>query len=113
MGLKFVDEPPKGGSGRKKTDYTGHLVELVNNRGKWALICHYKGKSSAYSMPKRFREFPGWGGGNVEFATRRNPNGGSDMYARYIGTSIPHFADPELVGNGSPDRYEELESDQV
>jgi hypothetical protein len=91
MGIKFVDSPPptSGGGTRGNNKYVGILVQLISNHGRWALILHYKGGASAYSMPRRLRTIPGWGDGNVEFTARKSPGGGSDLYARYIGPEVP------------------------
>lgn len=90
MALKFVDEVPRSTHATRNNKYVGILIELIQNPGKWACIIEYKGSGSAYSMPRRLRELPGWGDGNVEFAARKRPSGsGSVLYARYVGPTLP------------------------
>ena len=119
MALKFVDELPRSKqAARGNNKYVGILVELVQNPDKWALILEYKGSASAYAMPRRLRQLPGWGKENVEFAARKNPGGnGSKLYPRYVGPKIP-ISLTEVAGNGAATEtqassFEELGPNQI
>lgn len=88
VGITFVEVLP-GRTGRpsKPICTPEGMAVLRANPGKWALVGHYDGPTSATttagSINKGRRQdfLPAeW-----EAAGRRNPNGGSDLYLRFRG----------------------------
>jgi hypothetical protein len=82
--LVWEDPPPTGRPGKTAAQFGELLLELKKKPNTWAKIAVWAGESGAYSGKKRLTANPPVPG-TFEYAVRKTPEGGSMLYARYVG----------------------------
>jgi hypothetical protein len=83
--IVWEDPPPAPITGRR-SDWPERLRPLVDHPKRWAKVAHYPSNSGAFDPARKIRrgEYP-LVLGKWEAEARRNPDGGSDLYVRYLG----------------------------
>jgi hypothetical protein len=83
MPVEFVDELPgraPGGSARNSF-LIPIITELVENPGKWAKVAKYENAQSGYVNAARWNKR--WKSQGVIFRSRKEDDGGVQIYGRY------------------------------
>lgn len=84
--IVWAEPPEPTRRGIQPNDWITELAPLVEQPKRWAKVRHYKSIGGASNPAKQINErrvpltVGGW-----EAAARRDPDGGSDLYVRYLG----------------------------
>lgn len=79
------EEPPADRPSRARLGWHAVLDQVRSRPGEWARVADYAGPASAYKVAQRLRRGEGVPTGRWEFLPRRNKEGGSLLYARFLG----------------------------